>query len=143
MEASNRMELCFTSVPQNEAFARMVISAFVMQANPIVSIVSEIRTAVSEAVTNAIVHGYEEHSGTVILRARLDGEQLEIEIEDFGYGIDDVQQAMQPFFTTHPEQERTGIGFALMQSFMDTVKVTSSRGCGTLVRMTKKLDDTV
>lgn len=137
---SNRMELKFDAQAVNEAFSRMVISAFLVQANPTMSVVSEVCTAVSEAVTNAIVHGYAGEAGTVVLRARLEGAQTDIEVEDYGCGISDVQKAMQPFYTSHPEQERTGIGFTLMQSFMDSVTVTSSPGSGTLVRMVKRLE---
>jgi len=132
----NVMELKFQTLPENEAFARMVISAFMMQKNPPLSVVSEVRTAVSEAVTNAIVHS---ESKTVILRAAYIDEMMNIEVEDHGCGIDDIQQAMQPFYTSKPEQERTGIGFALMQSFMDGVHVSSSPNCGTVVKMTKRL----
>ena len=140
MENSNRMELHFEALAENEAFARMVVSAFMVQKNPSLSTISEVRTAVSEAVTNAIVHAYAAKRGMIILRAALGDETLEVEVEDYGCGIVDVQQAMQPFFTTKPEEERTGIGFALMQSFMDGVSVTSVPGSGTLVRMTKRLD---
>ena len=140
---NNQMELTFLSKAENEAFARMVISAFLVQMNPTMSVVSEVRTAVSEAVTNAVVHAYDNLNGKIILRAVMDGENnLTIDIEDFGCGIADVRQAMQPFFTTRPESERTGIGFALMQSFMDDVKVYSSPGSGTTVRMIKRLGDT-
>ena len=137
---NNRMELRFDALAENEAFSRMVISAFLVQVNPTMSVVSEVRTAVSEAVTNAIVHGYAGTTGTVVLRAQIEGDQAVIEVEDYGCGIADVQKAMQPFYTSHPEQERTGIGFSLMQSFMDGVSVTSSPGRGTLVRMTKRLE---
>lgn len=137
---SNRMELRFDALAENEAFSRMVISAFLVQVNPTMSVVSEVRTAVSEAVTNAIVHGYAGATGTVVLRASIEGGQAVIEVEDYGCGMEDVQKAMQPFYTSHPEQERTGIGFSLMQSFMDSVSVTSSPGSGTLVRMTKRLE---
>ncbi len=138
---NNQMELKFLAVAENEAFARMVISAFLVQANPTLSVVSEVRTAVSEAVTNAIVHAYEEISGQVILRAWIDENDIRIEIEDMGKGIEDIEQAMQPFYTSHPEQERTGMGFALMQSFMDHVRVRSSLGNGTVVFMQKRLHE--
>ena len=138
---NNQMELTFFALAENEAFARMVISAFLVQANPTVSVLSEVRTAVSEAVTNAVVHAYERDGGKVVMRATLGKERVDIEVEDFGCGIADIQQAMQPFFTTQPDQERTGMGFALMQSFMDEVKVVSSPGCGTSVRMSKRLGD--
>lgn len=138
---NNQMELSFLAVAQNEAFARMVISAFLVQTNPTLSVVSEVRTAVSEAVTNAIVHAYAEKSGKVILRAWIDENAIRIEVEDMGRGIEDIEQAMQPFYTTQPDQERTGMGFALMQSFMDSVRVQSSPGNGTLVFMQKRLHE--
>ncbi len=139
---NNQMELTFLSKAENEAFARMVISAFLVQVNPTMSVISEVRTAVSEAVTNAVVHAYDGQLGKIILRAMMDQETvLTIDVEDFGCGISDVRQAMQPFFTTQPDQERTGIGFALMQSFMDDVKVYSSPGSGTTVRMMKRIQD--
>ena len=135
---SNRMELRFSSLAENEAFARMVISAFLVRANPALSVVGEVRTAVSEAVTNAVVHAYA-GEGEIALRAALDGDELTVEVEDFGRGIEDVAQAMQPFYTTKPEDERTGMGFAMMQSFMDEVQVCSCPGKGTLVTMKKAL----
>lgn len=137
----NHMELVFSSRAENEAFARMVVSAFLMNVNPTISMISEVRTAVSEAVTNAVVHAYEGEEGKISLRAFLEDDQIEIEVEDFGSGIADVHQAMQPFFTTKLEEERTGIGFALMQSFMDEVHVQSCVGKGTKVAMRKRLYD--
>ena len=138
---NNQMELSFLAVAQNEAFARMVISAFLVQTNPTLSVVSEVRTAVSEAVTNAIVHAYTEKNGKVILRAWIDEDAIRIEVEDMGRGIENIEQAMQPFYTTQPDQERTGMGFALMQSFMDSVRVQSSPENGTLVFMQKRLHE--
>ena len=138
---NNQMELSFLAAAQNESFARMVISAFLVQANPTLSVVSEIRTAVSEAVTNSIVHAYGGEAGKVVLRAELDETCIPIEVDDYGKGIEDIHQAMQPFFTTQPEQERTGMGFALMQSFMDEVHVSSAVGSGTLVCMKKRLNE--
>ena len=133
----NTMELRFKTVPENEAFARMVISAFLTQRNPALSVMSEVRTAVSEAVTNTIVHSGSE---TATLRAEIKDALVFVEVEDYGCGIENIAQAMQPFFTSRPEQERTGIGFALMQSFMDSVSVSSIPGCGTLVKMKKRLE---
>ena len=130
MSHHNEMEIRFLSLPENEAFARVVIAAFAVQLSPTVSEIADIKTAVSEAVTNAIVHGYEGTRGTVILR---------IEITDKGRGIADIPQAMEPFFTTHPEQERSGMGFAVMQTFMDDLRVTSTPGQGTTVRMKKRI----
>lgn len=137
---NNQMELSFLSLAENEAFARMVISAFLVQANPTVSLVSEVRTAVSEAVTNAVVHAYEgQTEGKILLRASMNEGELDIEVEDFGCGIEDVEQAMTPFYTSQPDKERTGMGFSLMLSFMDGVQVISSPGKGTCVRMKKYL----
>ena len=137
---NNQMELSFLSLAENEALARMVISAFLMQLNPTMSMISEVRTAVSEAVTNAVVHAYGgKETGKILLRAVLSDRQIDVEVEDFGCGIEDVGQAMTPFYTSQPEQERTGMGFSLMLSFMDHVQVTSAKGSGTLVRMTKTL----
>lgn len=137
----SQMELTFLSRPENEAFARMVISAFLMRVNPTLSVVSEVRTVVSEAVTNAVVHAYDAPDGRILLRACIDGDVLTLEVEDFGRGIADVEEAMQPFFTTQPDQERTGMGFALMQSFMDVVRVHSAPDCGTVVHMEKTLSE--
>ena len=136
---NNRMEVTFPSLPENEALARMAISAFLVLVDPAVSVVSEVRTAVSEAVTNAVVHAYAEAEGEIALRARLQDDRLLVEVEDFGCGIEDVPRAMRPFFTTRPDEERTGMGFALMQSFMDAVHVVSQPGRGTRVTMEKRL----
>ena len=137
----NRMEMRFASLAQNEAFARMVISAFLVHENPTLSVVSEVRTAVSEAVTNAVVHAYAEGDGDIVLRASIEDGLIAVEVEDFGRGIENVEQAMRPFFTTRPEDERTGMGFAMMQSCMDEVRVRSAPGEGTLVCMKKRLEE--
>lgn len=134
----NEMELTFSAIAENEALARMVISAFLIRVNPTMSLVSEVRTAVSEAVTNAIVHAYDEREdGRVVLRAALEADRVTIDIEDFGCGIGNIEQAMKPFYTSQPEKERSGMGFSLMQSFMDGVRVQSALGRGTVVSMTK------
>lgn len=137
----NEMQLRFLAIPENESFARMVISAFLMQKDPRFSDITEVRTAVSEAVTNAIVHAYKEKLGQneIVMRAILSDDKIEIEIEDFGCGIEDVQQAMTPFYTSQPERERSGMGFSLMQSFMDGISVESNPGQGTCIRMMKLL----
>ena len=137
----DQMEISFQAVAENEAFARMVISAFLVRRDPVLSVMSEVRTAVSEAVTNAVVHAYRaREAGRIVMRARLDDDRIDIEIEDYGCGIGDVQQAMKPFYTSRPEEERSGMGFALMQSFMDRVVVESAVENGTVVRMEKMLD---
>ncbi len=135
----NEMDLSFLSVAENESFARVVIASFAVPLSPTITEVADIKTAVSEAVTNAIVHGYEGTRGLVRLRATLDDHILTIEVSDKGRGIANIAQAMEPFFTTHPEQERSGMGFAVMQTFMDDVSVTSTPGSGTMVRMRKRI----
>ena len=139
MNRHNEMEVHFLSVPENEAFARVVIAAFAMQLSPTLAEIADVKTAVSEAVTNAIVHGYEGTRGTVTMRAMIDNASLSIEIMDRGKGILNIAQAMEPFYTTHPEQERSGMGFAVMQTFMDEVEVQSTPGSGTSVRMRKRI----
>ncbi len=142
MNAINHMKLEFLSVPENESFARVAVSAFAVQLNPTLDVLADIKTAVSEAVTNAIVHGYADKAGEVTVSARLTPDRvLEIEVRDRGRGIPDIPRAMQPFFTTQPEKERSGMGFSVMQTFMDSVRVESSVGNGTAVYMTKRLGD--
>jgi len=136
----DQMKVEFGAEAQNEAFARMVISAFLVRRDPALSVISEVRTAVSEAVTNAIVHAYRNHdTGRIVMRSWLDDERVAVEVEDFGCGIEDIEQAMKPFFTTMGNEERTGMGFSLMLSFMDKVEVESTLGSGTVVRMEKRL----
>ncbi|MBQ4073987.1 MAG: anti-sigma F factor [Clostridia bacterium] len=138
----NQMRLEFLSVPENEGFARVAVSAFAVQLDPTLDILADIKTAVSEAVTNAIVHGYGERKGLVAITAlmREDG-LLEIAVSDQGRGIADIDQAMQPFFTTQPDKERSGMGFSVMQTFMDKIQVESILGAGTTVRMEKRLKE--
>lgn len=139
MNQHNEMEITFLSAAENESFARVVIAAFAVQLSPTVSEIADIKTAVSEAVTNAIVHGYEGTQGMVRMRAVIDDRLLTIEVSDKGRGIRNIPQAMEPFFTTHPEQERSGMGFAVMQTFMDDLHVESIPGEGTTVRMYKRI----
>lgn len=136
----NEMQTTFLSLAENESFARVVIAAFAVQLSPTVSEIADIKTAVSEAVTNAIVHGYEGTTGMVTLRAAIrERSLLTIEVSDNGKGIPDIPQAMEPFYTTHPEQERSGMGFSVMQTFMDDLRVESTPGQGTVVRMRKRI----
>lgn len=140
MRFVNHMRLEFDARPENESFARVAVSAFTVPFNPTMDVLSDLRTAVSEAVTNAIVHAYNEKGGEIVLDAALrqDG-VLMLSVRDFGCGIADIDRAMQPFFTTQPEKERSGMGFSVMQSFMDAVAVESSPGEGTCVRMEKQI----
>lgn len=138
MNNRNEMELSFLSLPENEAFARVVIAAFFVQLSPTMNDIADVKTAVSEAVTNAIVHGYDSRPGRILMRASIENAHtITVEIHDWGKGIPDVQQALEPFYTTQPEQERSGMGFTVMQTFMDGIEVESAPGKGTLVRMKK------
>ena len=140
MRIINEMKLEFMAVPENEGFARVAVSAFAVQLDPTLDVLADIKTAVSEAVTNAVVHGYGDEIGAVTIHAALrDDGMLTLEITDKGKGIADIDQAMQPFFTTQPEKERSGMGFSVMQTFMDKVAVESTPGEGTTVRMQKRL----
>ena len=136
----NHMSLTFPSLAENESFARVAIAAFAVQLSPTLSEIADLITAVSEAVTNVIVHGYEGTRGDILLRASYDERgEITVEIEDHGRGIADIALAMEPFYTTQPEQERSGMGFSVMQTFMDGLEVVSHPGEGTLVRMRKRI----
>ena len=141
MTLVNEMRLDFEALPENEAFARLVVSGFMLPLDPTVEELSDVKTAVSEAVTNAIVHGYAGGPGTVRLRAGYTGEgEFQVDVIDHGKGIEDVARARQPFFTTAPGcEERSGMGFTVMESFMDDVDVCSRPGQGTTVRLTKRI----
>lgn len=139
MKQQNYIKLEFPARSVNEGFARTAAAAFAAQLDPTLEELGDIRTAVSEAVTNAIVHAYPDVIGTVMLRLRvLDGNVLEIQVRDRGCGIPDVQRAMEPMFTTGGE-ERSGMGFTIMGSFMDGLRVRSAPGKGTSVTMSKKI----
>lgn len=134
----NEIKLSFPSRSYNEAFARIIISSFLAQADPTIDELSDVKTAVSEAVTNAIVHGYRDEIGTVYIHAKLfEGGRFTIKIRDAGCGISDVKKAREPMFTTAPDEERAGLGFAVMEMFMDKVQVRSKVGSGTTVTLEK------
>lgn len=137
MEYNNMMELKFLSKSQNESFARTVVAAFAAQLDPTIEEIADIKTAVSEAVTNCIIHAYENKIGIITIRAFILDNKIIIEVIDEGKGIEDIEKAMQPLFTTRLEEERAGMGFTVMQTFMDELEVESTPGKGTLVRMTK------
>ena len=140
MKPINEMQLSFDSRSANEAFARTAVAAFAAPLDPMMDELCDIRTAVSEAVTNAIVHGYRGRGGTVRVRATLSEQgELTVEVIDNGCGIADVEQARKPFFTTGEDDERSGMGFTVMESFMDQVEVFSQPGSGTTVRMKKQI----
>lgn len=142
----NEMRITFDAISVNEAFARVAVAAFVAPLNPTMEEISDIKTAVSEAVTNAIIHGYDEEfpgkdgeKEKVYLHCVINDDVLQVEVQDQGKGIEDIDQAMEPLFTTKPEMDRSGMGFAFMEAFMDDLEVISEPFCGTLVRMKKKL----
>ncbi len=136
------MKIQFPALSQNEMLSRMVVSGFLAQLNPTVEDISDIKTAVSEAVTNAIVHGYKDKSGNVILEGRIYKERIVyISIKDRGCGIEDIDKAREPLFTTGADEERAGLGFSIMESFMDKLCVKSASGKGTTVTMVKKLKE--
>lgn len=140
MEIINEIRFSMPSLSVNEAAARAVVSAFMSQADPTVEELSDVRTAVSEAVTNAIVHGYRGTKGKVELTVKLlAGREIYVRVKDQGCGIEDVKQAMEPLYTTAPEEERSGLGFSVMSSFMDRLSVRSTPGRGTSVTMRKRL----
>lgn len=155
----NEMEIVFDAISRNESFARVAVAAFITHLNPTLEELADVKTAVSEAVTNAIIHGYEnidgcgihgerpatqseEHPGKVRLKCVLEGDVIHIEVEDTGRGIANLEQAMEPLFTTRPELDRSGMGFSFMEAFMDDLDVQSEPEKGTLVRMMKKLGTT-
>ncbi len=152
----NEMMLEFDAISSNESFARVAVAAFIAPLNPTLEEMNDIKTAVSEAVTNSIIHGYENyygygkygdkipsyiviHPGKIVIRCSLSEGMLQIEVEDNGRGIEDIDRAMEPLFTTKPQLERSGMGFAFMEAFMDDLEVESEPGKGTLVRMKKKM----
>ncbi len=136
-EKINKMSLKFYSISENEPFARSCIQAFCLPLNPTVSELNDVKTAVSEAVTNCIVHAYSGNMGIISIDAETSGNRIHIKIADDGNGIEDVTKAVEPFFTTKPDDERSGMGFTVMKAFMDDVKVVSKIGEGTVVEMVK------
>ena len=135
----NNVEVIFDAKSENESFARVVAAAFVTKLDPTLEEISDIKTAVSEAVTNCIVHGYEGEEGKVYMDLSLKDNEVTIKIKDDGVGIDNIHRAMEPLFTTKPELERSGMGFAFMEAFMDEIAVVSQPGVGTEVHMKKRV----
>ena len=139
----NEMKLEIKSKSSNEAFARVAVATFASQLDPTFEEIADIKTAVSEAVTNAIIHGYENREGTIIIHCILHEKTIEIEIIDYGKGIENIDIAKQPLYTSKPELERSGMGFTIMESFMDEMKVESILGMGTKVFMKKYIGESV
>ena len=137
----NEMKLEFLSKSNNEAFARITVAAFVASLDPTIEEISDIKTAVSEAVTNSIVHGYEEKLGIINLRCKINDREVTIEISDNGKGIENIEMAKQPLYTSKPNLERSGMGFTIMESFMDELQVESVLGLGTKITMKKTIKE--
>ena len=141
-EMKDEMCLTFWSKSHNERFSRTVVAAFAARLDPTLEELSDLKTAVSEAVTNAIIHAYADEKGKIELRAELNGREVIIEVRDYGVGIPDVKKAMEPTYTTRPEWERSGMGFAFMEAFTDELRVDSAPGEGTRIRMKKRIGGT-
>jgi stage II sporulation protein AB (anti-sigma F factor) len=141
MEIRNFMSLQFASRSENEGFARVAVAAFIAQLDPTMNELTDIKTVVSEAVTNAIIHGYDNAPTEIIsISVEIIGEQITITVEDKGAGIADLDLARQPLFTSKPELERSGMGFTIMENFMDEIEIISGVGKGTIVTMTKRIE---
>ena len=139
----NEMKLEFISKSSNEAFARVAVAAFAAQLDPTIEELADIKTAVSEAVTNSIIHGYEDKQGLIKIMCRLVDNKITIEISDKGKGIEDIEAAKEPLYTTKPNLERSGMGFTIMENFMDSMEIESILGLGTKVTMTKTIKEKV
>ncbi len=134
------MKLQFAAKSENESFARVAVASFISQIDPTLDEINDIKTVVSEAVTNSIIHGYEENPEEIVtITVTIDHMEVEITIEDSGKGIENIEEARQPLFTTKPELERSGMGFTIMENFMDQIEVTSSLGKGTTITLRKML----
>ncbi|MGL5380852.1 anti-sigma F factor [Clostridium sp.] len=141
MDVDNKVSIELMSISQNEGFARVAVAAFVSQLDPTVEEISDVKTAVSEAVTNSIIHGYNnKKEGIIKIGAYIRDTELTITVEDFGMGIEDINQAREPLYTSKPELERSGMGFTVMETFMDSLTVESKKGQGTKVVMKKKFN---
>ena len=139
MQYENEIHVFFSAIPENESFSRILISGFLTQLDPTISEMAEIKTAVSEAVTNAIIHGYDDYNGKVEVFCGYSNSVIYIEIADKGKGIKDISQAREPLYTSKPEMERSGMGFTIMETFMDAVRIESKIGKGTRIYMQKSL----
>ncbi|MGN0335679.1 MAG: anti-sigma F factor [Lachnospiraceae bacterium] len=133
------MKLEMDSLASNESFARVVVAAFLTKLSPTMEEISDVKTAVSEAVTNAIIHGYGGEVHKIILEAAAEDSEFTVSVQDFGIGIEDVKKAMEPLYTSRPDLDRSGMGFVFMEAFMDSLSVESEKGRGTKVTMTKKI----
>ena len=140
MEENNTMEISFLSLSRNQAFARVSVAAFVSQLDPTLEELADIKTAVSEAVTNAMIHGYENRPETVKVTCSYNKQDVQITVTDQGLGIKNIEQAREPLYTSKPELERSGMGFTVMESFMDSIEIKSEIDQGTTITMGKKIN---
>jgi stage II sporulation protein AB (anti-sigma F factor) len=136
---NSEVTITMESKSENESFARVAIAAFIAPLNPTLEEINDIKTAVSEAVTNAIIHGYSDDNGKITLTCKIIDREIIIEIKEYGFGIENIKEAMKPLYTSKPEMERSGIGFTVMKTFMDDIFVDSKKNYGTTVVMKKKL----
>ncbi|MGN0164042.1 MAG: anti-sigma F factor [Candidatus Ornithomonoglobus sp.] len=136
----NTMKIIFPAIPENEALARTVCAAFVLELDPTVEEMSEIRTAISEAVTNSVIHGYGGNGGDIEIIAELDGRTVTYTIKDEGCGIEDIEKAKEPLYSGSGDSERSGMGFSIMEAFMDRLEIESAPGKGTVVKLVKKIE---
>lgn len=143
MAKSNFMEVKFKALSINEGFARICVAGFCVQLNPSIDELDDIKTSVSEAVTNCVVHAYPDGEGEIFMRCEIEGDSVKIIIKDAGVGIKDIQKAKEPFYTTKPDEERSGMGFTVMESFMDGVEVEKNEFGGTTVTMYKQISNSV
>ena len=139
LEIDNSIEIKMEAKPENEKLARNLIASFLLEINPSIEELTDVKTVISEVVTNSIVHGYNKGKGEILLDAKLSGRYLFLKIRDFGVGIKDVKKAMEPFYTTKPDEERSGMGFTVMETFMDELKVLSDESKGVVVFMAKEI----
>ena len=137
---NNKIEIKFKALPENEAFARTCVASFSLALNPTLDEISDIKTAVSEAITNSVVHAYPNKKGDILMCMEIAGNELKISITDFGVGIKNIEEAMTPFYTSKPEDERSGMGFTVMDSFMDSLIVKNNTSKGVTVEMSKKIE---
>ena len=136
---NNKMKIIFSALSENEAFARTAVTGFILVLDPTIEQITDVKTAVSEAVTNCIVHGYPEQKGDILMECEIQDSILHIKISDFGVGIANLSQVLEPFYTSKPLEERAGMGFTIMRTFMDSFEIESTVNQGTIVKMSKNL----
>lgn len=139
MKYKNEMTLTIKSLSENESFARSSVAAFCLSLSPTIDEITEIKTAVSEAVTNCVVHAYPDKVGEIVIKCKLTENEVFISVTDFGVGIDNLEKAVEPFFTTKPEEDRSGMGFTVIESFMDSFKLERNKTAGVTVSMRKRI----